>query len=278
MLTKTKLGIYEYTVEEDAIEFFLQQGERSFIYRGLSNSDYELIPTAYRPDSSETVSLSQIARKYMEPENINTNGYKMETREIFILKEFYLMANAQGIDVPRIKSEHPLDFRSVMCKERIDDWLDVAALAQHYGLPTRLLDWTTDPFIALYFAVKNDDNSHDSAIWILDRQNCFEIYQVRLITPRYCGNPNIMAQSGLMTAYIGDNHPQTEPLDRIISEEIENSSLLKNNKDAMVMMKIIIPAEKKRELKARLANMGYNHCRVFPGLYSIVQEMKDIQT
>src|SRR6202044_3658398 len=50
-----------------------------------------------------------------------------------------------------------------------DDVLEWLALMQHYGAPTRLLDWTKSAYVAAFFAAESATDSDSFAIWAVDQ-------------------------------------------------------------------------------------------------------------
>lgn len=146
------------------------------------------------------------------------------------------------------------------------DWL---ALAQHHGLPTRLLDWSYSALAALWFAVQNppkkDDkgNLENGVVWILAglvddfRTNTektdplsnkiTKIFRSTVVSRR------ISAQAGLFTVHkINENGKKIR---------FETNREFKNK-----LTKVIIPHDKFSTLRRQLHVLGVNNATIFPDI------------
>ena len=77
-----------------------------------------------------------------------------------------LGGNYEELEPHLIRNFRKYAHKDVVEQDSFWNWL---TLAQHHGLPTRMLDWTYSPFIALHFATVNLNHSNlDGAVWKLD--------------------------------------------------------------------------------------------------------------
>jgi hypothetical protein len=162
-----------------------------------------------------------------------------------------------------------------------DDW-DRMALAQHHGLPTRLLDWTYSAIAALWFAVKDGPAKEgeievDGELWMMKaaledyinfptkpEDTPFKGTYTRIFRPQHIAD-RIRAQSGLFTVHAEIN-TQAGPK-RFIP--LENSSRFSEK-----LVKFPIPADKFTTLRKQLDFCGVNNATMFPDLDGLCRHLE----
>jgi hypothetical protein len=193
----------------------------NMIFRGVSDSKHLLIPSIGR-------------QKYTQL----TNLYDYE-REVF--ENFKQKAHPYLSHEPRNEFE----------------WL---YLAQHYGIPTRLLDWTENPLVALYFMCEKEPEKEGAVYkylltnWFFNvvGSDPFWIRKIGGLRPPH-KDVRYINQAGTFSI-----HPEvTEPLD-------DNG-----------ILKCVFSPEVKEIIRWQIHKLGIRATFIFPSLESVARDIVD---
>ena len=111
-----------------------------FVFRGQGNSEWHI-------ESSLERMIKRFHPNSLVAQKIYPQGY-----EIDMLKEFqWKYPKYEKVKIPK--------------DDEMIEWLSIM---QHYGSPTRMVDFTYSPYIALFMAIDSSNGEHDASVWCLN--------------------------------------------------------------------------------------------------------------
>lgn len=220
-----------------------RSGEWNF--RGQANSSWTLLPSLLRPSSNYETSIP--------------NPRDFENRVLEHLK--------------RVLRE-----RTTFSARMLMDEDTLLAIAQHYSVKTRMLDWTHDLEVALYFACSN-------AIRLppVDSVSVFamaEFYlndpsvkKAQVVRPPRAANPNLAAQRGLLTKHEWDDSDLWDPKREEPTNDPEKT-LATRRLDAR-LVRFDLPYRCVIEGMRLLLKRGIDASTLFPTEYGLARYAED---
>lgn len=204
------------------------------LFRGIIKASYPLLPA-----------LGRLKEKYSEDRILKKEKYVFDH------------ISAQAVEYGNYSTLGDIDF---------------LVLLQHHGVPTRLLDWTLNPLVALFFATRDDSDTEDAAVYTLN-------YNEKLAR-----NSD---QGGIIGTKNGRNNQSTTFL-RFIGLNITPRMKAQNGiftlhynpfepiPDSCVGRKITIDKSKKRLIYKRLVRIGIHEHTLFPDLDGLASFFKRV--
>lgn len=226
-----KKHTFEIDNDDSFFKFLEHVSHDSYmVFRGISSEKYKLVPKIGRHNVTAT----------------SINKFFNIKEEKLILDLFIQRAYTYLSNIP-------------------DSTIERMVLAQHYGVPTRLLDWSYNPLIAAFFAVEQSTKENSLIYYTkLPKNNIlnisikidpFKIKSPKFYFPNH-SNERIKAQWGLFT----------------ISPNPYKPLSLKN------LESVIIKNDYRKRLKYLLYTLGVHYAMIYPDLEGIGKHLYWLRT
>ena len=309
-------------------EYFEHSSTYDWLFRGECDWEHPLLPTIYRPSTWDlALRIADVGGLDRHKDISVESEFFLVLVEYQLLRSFMHKVDESGLSIPgysppvavwlREYSEtlvqilkegppqptapfHPVD-NLASSSDRVC-WPDlminpILALARHYGMPSRLLDWSHSPFVAAYFAARDVIAAREKSsvvkerfsVWALSRRITGVLHEYPLPHPlefRYIrtpsvGNKHMIAQRGVFTARTTYPHELfqhrsgdgmydlvSKRMDYITSKEasaLQGPYLIRFTLDSVYFDDLLLLLNK----------LGYSGNRMFPTYNGVVESLKE---
>jgi hypothetical protein len=272
-----------------------------YIYRGHSDSTWLLLPSHFREHQDKKAAyLSGNGHGSGEVNNfinfvkgLDDLGYSVSDESFRLIRLLNENSRINGLD---------LDLSSAIFDFPVKEQLSELALAQHYGVKTRLLDFSLNPMTAIFFATENlypynslnkENKENKIGVWVIPRLLIEAVGVVRFlqfIDVKKYQNKYISAQKGVFLNYFPPVREASESsdnvendnlldisytLDKLLMEDYQNEYLNKLIKEHIGKpMLFTLPERELFPIAKRLNQLNVNWITMMPSLDGVKKEVE----